>query len=184
MESDHKMEFRRKYIRRPADEYRGRKRVFLTFCCDHRRPYFSQAIAARWILGRFREIASAHASLAHAWCAMPDHLHVFIEGTSDSSDALQFASDFNNARDTSGAPERKADCGNRDSTITLCGLQTPPIELSFTSGQTRFERDSAWISVTTRIAGPRQCRSGSSRLKRPHGSRHSEKQLPRQPLPV
>ncbi len=94
IETDCEMDFRRKYIRRPAEEYRGHKRVFLTFCCDHRQPYFSQPAAAEWILHRFREIAMAHASLAHAWCAMPDHLHVFVEGTSESSDALRFASDF------------------------------------------------------------------------------------------
>jgi putative transposase len=87
-------EFRRKYIRLPAERYRGLKRVFLTFCCDQRRPYFSDSKAADWVLKRFLERAQAHSSLAHAWCVMPDHLHVFIEGTVETCDALRFARDF------------------------------------------------------------------------------------------
>jgi putative transposase len=94
MQSDRSLEFRRKYIRLPAEHYRGLKRVFLTFCCDHRRPHFSSPQAADWILRRLLERALAHVSLAHAWCVMPDHLHVFVEGTAESCDALKFASDF------------------------------------------------------------------------------------------
>ncbi len=87
-------EFRRKYIRLPAERYRGLKRVFLTFCCDQRRSYFSNSTSAEWILQRLLERAQAHSSLAHAWCAMPDHLHVLIEGKAETCDALAFARDF------------------------------------------------------------------------------------------
>jgi putative transposase len=88
------VEFERKHIRLPAERYRGLKRVFLTFCCDHRRPYFSNPNAADWVLQRFLERAQAHSSVAHAWCVMPDHMHVFIEGIAETCDALRFAHDF------------------------------------------------------------------------------------------
>jgi REP-associated tyrosine transposase len=88
------VEFERKHIRLPAERYRGLKRVFLTFCCDHRRPYFSNPNSADWVLQRFLERAQAHSSVAHAWCVMPDHMHVFIEGIAETCDALRFAHDF------------------------------------------------------------------------------------------
>jgi putative transposase len=76
------------------ENYRGRRRVFFTFCCDHRRPYFSNATSAEWVLQKLFERAQAHSSLAHAWCVMPDHMHAFIEGISETCDALRFAHDF------------------------------------------------------------------------------------------
>ena len=62
------MEFERKHIRLPAERYRGLKRVFLTFCCDHRRPYFSNPNSADWVfpgtgagalIGRARVVRNA-----------------------------------------------------------------------------------------------------------------------------
>ena len=94
MIKDGPLDFRRKSIRLPDERYRGLKRVFLTFCCDHRRPYFSNGGSADWVLHRFLEQTRAPSYLAHAWCVMPDHMHVFIEGASETCDALRFAHDF------------------------------------------------------------------------------------------
>jgi putative transposase len=93
-ERDELLDFRRKPIRLPTERYRGMKRVFLTFCCERRRPYFSHATSAEWVLQKSLDRAQAHSSLAHAWCVMPDHMHVFIEGISETRDALRFAHDF------------------------------------------------------------------------------------------
>ena len=94
MIKDGSLDFRRKSVRLLDEDYRGLKRVFFTFCCDHRRPYFSTATSVEWVLQKLLERAHAHSSLAHAWCVMPDHMHVFTEGISETCDALRFAHDF------------------------------------------------------------------------------------------
>jgi len=94
MIKDGPLDFRRRSVRLLDEDYRGLKRVFFTFCCDHRRPYFSNATSAEWVLQKLLERAQAHSSLAHAWCVMPDHMHVFTEGISETCDALRFAHDF------------------------------------------------------------------------------------------
>jgi len=36
------------------------------------------------------ECALKHLFLLHAFCVMPDHVHIFAAGTADTSDALEF----------------------------------------------------------------------------------------------
>jgi len=72
---------RRKRIRLDAAEYRAEGRVFLvTICTVDRRPWFSlhpplADIATATIVA----IADARWSTLHAWCVMPDHVHLLME---------------------------------------------------------------------------------------------------------
>ena len=73
----------RKRIRLDAAEYRAEGRVFLvTICTVDRRPWFSlhpplADIATATIVA----IADARWSTLHAWCVMPDHVHLLMEDT-------------------------------------------------------------------------------------------------------
>ena len=88
------MPFPRKRTRLPADQYRGRRWYFVTVCCDRRRTPFSNAARAEWLIARLREMAAAHAFLVHAWCVMPDHLHLLVEGADLASNLLDFLARF------------------------------------------------------------------------------------------
>ncbi|MGH9684707.1 MAG: transposase [Candidatus Acidiferrales bacterium] len=98
------MDFERKRIRLAAEHYKGRGRYFLTFCCESRRQVFRDPVAAVWLLRRLREIADADLFLLHAWCLMPDHLHILIEGLSEKCAALAFAAKFKQMTGYEGKP--------------------------------------------------------------------------------
>ena len=72
---------RRKRIRLDAAEYRAPGRVFLvTICTDIRRPWFSLHPALADITAAtIVAIADARWTTLHAWCVMPDHVHLLME---------------------------------------------------------------------------------------------------------
>jgi len=84
------MEFRHKNIRLPADRYRGSAWFFITFCCENRAEVFGEHSCAEWFLGNLRVVATSHAVLVHAYCFMPDHIHLLLQGLDSSSDLLKF----------------------------------------------------------------------------------------------
>lgn len=71
-------------------DYRGKYRYFLTFCTHGRRPYFTSGATVDLVLEQFRRAATAQHMAILAWCFMPDHLHVLVEGTRDTSSLLAF----------------------------------------------------------------------------------------------
>jgi putative transposase len=86
------MEFRRKNIRLPPDQYRGRRVYFLTLCCYRRRALFRNARLANWFVRDIEKYAAAHRFALHAWTVMPDHVHILLEGVDHSCDLLAFTS--------------------------------------------------------------------------------------------
>jgi putative transposase len=107
----------RKTIRLDPSRYLGRNIYFLTFCCEGRARVFGNADRALWIVEMIRKEAvdrieaqprkeAAHLKVAptkentkdeflvHAYCAMPDHVHVVVEGASDGSDVGRFVKAF------------------------------------------------------------------------------------------
>jgi putative transposase len=91
------MTFERKRIRLERGRYRGRGLFFLTFCTADREPIFVSAELAEWMVRRLRELAVRYSFQLHAWCLMPDHLHVLIAGALDTSDIMFFAARFKQA---------------------------------------------------------------------------------------
>jgi REP-associated tyrosine transposase len=80
----------RKTARLSSQNYLGRQACFLTVCCDHRLPYLNAPPTARLVLDRLLESAASCSFLLHAFCLMPDHLHILAEGVHDCCDLLEF----------------------------------------------------------------------------------------------
>jgi len=87
-------DFKRKNIRFPAENYRGRRFYFVTACFDRRHPFGAEPGMARWLVERLRQEAATKRFLVHAYCVMPDHVHVLAEGTDEKTDLLDFMRSF------------------------------------------------------------------------------------------
>jgi REP element-mobilizing transposase RayT len=84
------MRFRRKNIRLPAINYRGRSWFFITLCSDGRRSVFSDEEQGRWLIDCLKHAAERNQFAVHSFCVMLDHLHVPVEGLVAESDLLLF----------------------------------------------------------------------------------------------
>jgi putative transposase len=84
------MHFHRRTARLLPENYLGRQTYFVTICCDHRAPYLNVQTSAQRVLALLLETAASHSFLLHAYCLMPDHLHVLVEGAHDTCDLLEF----------------------------------------------------------------------------------------------
>src|ERR1700739_47297 len=84
----------RKSTRLPNCNYVGRATYFLTICCAHRLPHLNDPAVASAILKTLLYFASTKAFAIHAYCLMPDHIHILAEGTHSDSDALGFVRSF------------------------------------------------------------------------------------------
>ncbi|HEX4075083.1 MAG TPA: transposase [Candidatus Acidoferrales bacterium] len=101
--------FRRKNIRLPAAEYRGCRTYFVTLACERRFRAFATAPFAQRTTEILGDVSARHAMVVHAYCVMPDHLHLLIAGLSASSNLLNFVMNFKQmttAEFHSGHPER------------------------------------------------------------------------------
>ncbi len=84
------MHFRRKNIRLPSLNYCGRGWFFITLCCDAGRQVFADGQKARWLIDCLRYEAETARFGIHAFCVMPDHVHLLVEGREPASDLLRF----------------------------------------------------------------------------------------------
>jgi REP element-mobilizing transposase RayT len=80
----------RKLIRLPARNYVGRNTYFLTACTLRRDCIFSNPRWADLVAQSFLRAAKAEEFLLHAWCVMPDHVHVLAEGMAEASHMARF----------------------------------------------------------------------------------------------
>jgi putative transposase len=67
---------------------------FVTFCTDGRRPVFRDSARASWIVQTLRTVSEATGFQVHAFCVMPDHVHIVVEGSADQSDLGRFVKTF------------------------------------------------------------------------------------------
>ena len=70
--------------------YLGLHRYSLTFCTDHRRHLFLKPPVVELVLAQITRAARENEFDVIAYCFMPDHLHLLIEGKSDNSDCKRF----------------------------------------------------------------------------------------------
>ena len=70
----------RKRIRTSPELYTGRGCYFLTVCTHGRAPVFANPPFARAICRHFLAAAAIDNFSLHAWCVMPDHVHLLAEG--------------------------------------------------------------------------------------------------------
>ena len=85
--------FRRKRNRLPLEVYHGERAYSLTLACGHRRTVFVDEGLVGSFLETLRSCAEKHAFAVLAYCFMPDHLHLLVEGGA-GSDLQQFVKDF------------------------------------------------------------------------------------------
>jgi putative transposase len=84
----------RKPIRLDASRYIGRNIYFLTLCCEHRHHVFDESRLATSIVAALKTVSDSTSFRIHAYCVMPDHLHLILEGVQDDSDLDRFAKTF------------------------------------------------------------------------------------------
>jgi len=76
--------------RLPGFSYVGAYRYFLTFCTFERRETLRDPSVIASVLMRFRRTALPAQFAILAYCVMPDHVHLLVEGRSVSTDLLKF----------------------------------------------------------------------------------------------
>jgi putative transposase len=72
-------------------DYRGSYPYSLTFCTFRRRPYFEDVSVVSIVLREILRTASEHGFDVLAYCFMPDHLHLLVQGRSPDARLLFFA---------------------------------------------------------------------------------------------
>jgi REP element-mobilizing transposase RayT len=87
-------DFRRKNLRLGADRYRGRNLYFVTLCFHDRRPLGANPRLASWLIASLRKNAAVCAFFIHAYCIMPDHMHLLAAGASEESNLVKFVESF------------------------------------------------------------------------------------------
>ena len=71
-------------------DYRGPYRYFLTFCTYRRYEHFRSKGTAAMVTRHFRRTARREGFAILAYCLMPDHVHLLVEGTTPQSDLRRF----------------------------------------------------------------------------------------------
>ncbi len=85
---------RRRRFHLSKNFYIGRRTYFLTICSAGRAQIFLNRTLAEKVILFLKQDAAATDFLLHAWCLMPDHLHILAEGTHEQSDLFQFIRRF------------------------------------------------------------------------------------------
>ena len=75
-------------------DYCGPHRCFVTFCTHARQPYFQSGDAVSLIAAQLLRTATDHAFAVIAYCYMPDHLHLLVEGCAVDATLAQFVRSF------------------------------------------------------------------------------------------
>ena len=70
--------------------YVGRQRYFLTFCTRDRLPVFGDSEISQQTLTQFRRTSALEGFAILAYCLMPDHAHLLVEGLGEDSDFKRF----------------------------------------------------------------------------------------------
>ena len=67
-------------------DYRGYHQYFVTTCTYRRAPYFAEEQHAAELVSRIPPTFKEHAFDVLAYCVMPDHVHLLLEGVSGAAD--------------------------------------------------------------------------------------------------
>ena len=78
--------------RLPGYSYTGPQQYFLTLCTFERRRHFVSRATVSIVNEQFLRTATDFEFAILAYCFMPDHLHLLVEGTADHSTLAPFVS--------------------------------------------------------------------------------------------
>lgn len=84
----------RKNIRLTRDEYVGKRIYFLTICAEELRSIFKDSARAKATIEELRKVADRMKVLVHAFCVMPDHVHILVEGQTPNTDVVKFVTQW------------------------------------------------------------------------------------------
>jgi putative transposase len=70
--------------------YTGIQRYFLTICTHHRTELFRDKDVVDAVVDHFLQTAREHDVAIVAYCVMPDHVHLLVDGERDDSDLTRF----------------------------------------------------------------------------------------------
>ncbi len=70
---------KRKSPRLEGFDYAEPRCYFVTICTFRRRAAFAESRMNRAVLSQLREDSDGHDIVLHAWCLMPDHIHLLVE---------------------------------------------------------------------------------------------------------
>ena len=103
-------------------EYKGLCRYLITSCTHLRRPIFVDDEIASGTLAQFRLTAIEDRFAVVAYCVMPDHIHLLVEGLSVDSDlGVGLFGSPNNVQRVRTHEQLAGACGKRAITIESCG---------------------------------------------------------------
>ncbi|MFC1559624.1 transposase [Candidatus Margulisiibacteriota bacterium] len=74
--------------------YKGYYRYFVTICTINKKAILSDPVVIKQMIGFLRDLSKEHGFIVWAYCFMPDHLHLLLEGIDGNSDFLRFISMF------------------------------------------------------------------------------------------
>jgi putative transposase len=84
----------KKRIRLKHFEYKGNYRYFITLCTYDKKPIFTSKSSISWLIDVLRKQSKTFGFKIWAYCFMPDHLHLLIEGEKSDSDMKRFISSY------------------------------------------------------------------------------------------
>jgi putative transposase len=85
---------RKRVPRLPGFDYTGGYRYFLTICTQRRVPVFTTRQAVDVVLAQLLRSAHDERIAVIAYCFMPDHVHLLVEGTDPASRLTEFVRVF------------------------------------------------------------------------------------------
>jgi REP element-mobilizing transposase RayT len=94
MPANNSQQLKRKNIRLPAGRYRGRQSYFVTVCFHDRRPYGKNVSIAKWLIAKLKKNSESCEFFVHAYCVMPDHIHILASAKTESSNLVKFIEAF------------------------------------------------------------------------------------------
>ena len=87
-------QFERKNIRLPVASYQGRRPYFATLCFHNRIAFGKDPTVARCLIRKLKKHAAQCAFFVHAYCVMPDHVHILAMAADESSNLVKFVEAF------------------------------------------------------------------------------------------
>ncbi|GAN34922.1 MAG: transposase [Candidatus Brocadia sp. AMX2] len=84
----------KKRIRLKDFDYKDCYRYFVTICTFNKKPLFTNDSLVTWLIELLRERSKSFSFKIWAYCFMPDHLHLLIQGERDDSDMRRFISSY------------------------------------------------------------------------------------------
>jgi putative transposase len=91
-------------------DYKGRHQYSLTICVHDRRSVFVHADIVGRVLTQIQLAADRNGFAILAYCFMPDHLHLLVEGVLDDADLQKFMKSW---KQKTGFDYSKANAGQR-----------------------------------------------------------------------